>query len=280
MLGYSSIAHSGYVAALLASGSALAPEAVLLYLAAYAPALLIAFCAASLVAENCGIDDLRALVWRQPIAGGALAVALVSLAGLPVSAGFFGKFFLFAGLIQAEAWLLLALSLLGAALGVYVYARFLTAAFRSGPATPLRRAALPETVVLLTGSALILGVGIQPDPLDRRDPRGPAMTATKKSVGLTRVKARHGRSGQIFFVRIRNFFRVEETTMPEIIRRKRESIDRSIASYLAAGGTDEEGMRATLQAAHDDETFAVGDEVICAHGSLTGYSSRSTGPTR
>lgn len=66
--------------------------------------------------------------------------------------------------------------------------------------------------------------------------------------------------------------------MPEITRRKLESVERSLAGYLAAGGTDEHGMRATLQAAHDDETFAVGDEVICTHGSLSGYVVSINGP--
>ncbi len=66
--------------------------------------------------------------------------------------------------------------------------------------------------------------------------------------------------------------------MPEIIRRKRESVERAVEGYLAAGGTDEHGMRAKLQTAHDDDIFAVGDEVICAHGSLTGYVVSINGP--
>jgi NADH-quinone oxidoreductase subunit N len=165
MIGYSSIVHSGYLAALLASGSTAAPEAILFYLAAYAPALILALCAASLVAEDCRIDDLRGLAWRQPLAGGAFALALVSMAGLPVSVGFFGKLFLFGGLIRAEAWILLAVTLVGAALGLYVYARFLTAAFRTGPETPPTPAALPERLVLLAGSAAVAGLGLHPGPL-------------------------------------------------------------------------------------------------------------------
>ncbi|AZL57858.1 preprotein translocase subunit YajC [Tabrizicola piscis] len=57
--------------------------------------------------------------------------------------------------------------------------------------------------------------------------------------------------------------------MPEATIQKRESIERSIAGYLAAGGVNEHSMRLTLAAAHD-EGFAVGDEVICAHGGPTG----------
>lgn len=66
--------------------------------------------------------------------------------------------------------------------------------------------------------------------------------------------------------------------MPDIIRLKRQSIERSLEGYLAAGGTDEQGMRARLETAHDDETFAVGDEVVCGHGSLTGFVVSITGP--
>ena len=59
--------------------------------------------------------------------------------------------------------------------------------------------------------------------------------------------------------------------MPEVKKAKRESIERAVAAYLAAGGTDEAGIRSTLENWHEEESFAVGDEVICAHGSLTGY---------
>jgi hypothetical protein len=59
--------------------------------------------------------------------------------------------------------------------------------------------------------------------------------------------------------------------MPEVQKAKRESIERAVAAYMAAGGTDEQGIRHTLEAWHEEESFAVGDEVICAHGSVTGY---------
>jgi hypothetical protein len=59
--------------------------------------------------------------------------------------------------------------------------------------------------------------------------------------------------------------------MPEVMKAKRESIERAVAAYLAAGGTDEAGIRATLEAWHEEERFEIGDEVICAHGSLAGY---------
>jgi len=59
--------------------------------------------------------------------------------------------------------------------------------------------------------------------------------------------------------------------MPEVKKAKRESIERSVAGYPAVGGTDEHGIRKTLEAKHEEESFTIGDEVICAHGSIAGY---------
>lgn len=66
--------------------------------------------------------------------------------------------------------------------------------------------------------------------------------------------------------------------MADAERLKRESIERSVTEYLAAGGTDEKGIRALLEEGHEDEGFAVGDEVVCAHGSLTGVVVAINGP--
>jgi hypothetical protein len=66
--------------------------------------------------------------------------------------------------------------------------------------------------------------------------------------------------------------------VPEVLKAKRASIERSVAGYIAAGGTDAHGIRSKLEAAHEDETFAVGDEVICAHGSITGVVVAINGP--
>jgi hypothetical protein len=62
----------------------------------------------------------------------------------------------------------------------------------------------------------------------------------------------------------------EESVTVERLIRKHKSIERAVAGYPAAGGTDEPGMRAALEAAHDEESLAVGDEVICARASLIG----------
>ncbi|WP_096785487.1 proton-conducting transporter membrane subunit [Rhodobacter sp. CZR27] len=165
MLGYSSIGHAGYVAAVLGAGAAGAHDAALFYIVVYAPALLAALCVSTLVGPEARIGDLRGLVWQRPLAGWALALALISLAGLPVSAGFFGKYVIFTALIEARAWVLLGLALTGAALGAYYYLRFVAVIFRRlpDPASPALPGAERVLLLLATGATLLLG--IRPDLL-------------------------------------------------------------------------------------------------------------------
>ncbi|MGP3723822.1 proton-conducting transporter transmembrane domain-containing protein [Cereibacter sphaeroides] len=165
MLGYSSVAHAGYIAAALGAGAASAPAAAGFYILAYAPALLAALCVATLLGRETRIGDLRGLVWSRPLAGAALAVALVSLAGLPVSAGFFGKYAIFSALIEARAWLLLALALVGSALGAYYYLRFVALIFRRVEAPALAPLRWSDRTLLTLATGMTLLLGVRPDLL-------------------------------------------------------------------------------------------------------------------
>jgi NADH-quinone oxidoreductase subunit N len=173
MLGYSAVAHSGCLAIILASGAPIAPEAALFYLAAYAPSLLAALCAAAAVGPDPRLEELRAIVWHRPLVGTALALSLVSLAGLPIAAGFLMKVYLFAALVQSHAWVLLGIAVVGSALGFYYYFRFLTVTLSAGPAgrpqdeqrAPLPPFPLPGRAVLIACTILMLLLGVYPGPL-------------------------------------------------------------------------------------------------------------------
>lgn len=165
MLGYSSIAHSGYLAVALASGAASAPVAVLFYIVAYAPALLAALCLAARLGPQTGLEDLRGLVWRNPLAGLALGLALLSMAGLPLAAGFLGKYFIFTALIETGQWALLIAAILGSALGLFYYLRFLAVAFRRAPDQPALPMPPADSLLLVASAALTVGFGLYPQPL-------------------------------------------------------------------------------------------------------------------
>jgi NADH-quinone oxidoreductase subunit N len=129
LMGYSSIAHAGYlllgVAALTASGSA----AVLYYLAGYLFTVLAAFMVVALVMRHLPNEDVSGLAGlnqRSPLLAGTMTVAMVSLAGLPPLAGFFGKFLLLKAVIEQGAtnhayyWLAF-IALAGVVISIYYY---------------------------------------------------------------------------------------------------------------------------------------------------------------
>lgn len=164
MLGYSSIAHSGYLAMALAAGGPLTGQTLLVYLATYAPAVVAAICVAGALGPA-GPEGLRGLVRVSPLAGAALALALLSMAGLPPTAGFLGKVYLFSALAGAEAWALLAVAALGAALAFVYYLRFTVAACASGKAPPARPLSAAERATLAGALVLMLAPGLYPEPL-------------------------------------------------------------------------------------------------------------------
>lgn len=164
VIGFSSVAHSGYLAAMLACGIAAAPAALLFYIAAYVPALIAALLVAASLGEAATITSLRGLAWRSPLAGGALALALASLAGLPVAAGFLAKLFLVGALVGAEAWPLLAAVVIGSGLGLFVYFRYFVALFaRDGAAAATPQ--VPARAVMAACTAALLVFGFYPGPL-------------------------------------------------------------------------------------------------------------------
>ncbi|WP_250459940.1 NADH-quinone oxidoreductase subunit N [Microbulbifer litoralis] len=147
LLAYSSIAHLGYlIVALLIGGSAFGTEAVIYYLVAYMITTLGAFAVVGLIADGAveltpggsrpladsGSDPFhrdyyRGLFWRSPWLACCLAAMLLSLAGIPLTIGFIGKFYIFAAGVQGQLWLLLAAVVVGSALGLFYYLRLLLA---------------------------------------------------------------------------------------------------------------------------------------------------------
>jgi NADH-quinone oxidoreductase subunit N len=141
LLAYSSIAHFGYLLVAFLAGGALAAEAVTMYLVAYFITTLGAFGIVTVLSDNDGeaesIDQYRGLFWSHPWLSGTFMLMLLSLAGIPVTAGFIGKFYAVAAGVSAHLWTLVILLVLNSVVGVYYYLRLIVAMFDS----PLRSAA-------------------------------------------------------------------------------------------------------------------------------------------
>lgn len=177
LLGYSTIAQSGTmlvgVAATLAHGRefTLAAFSVLFYLSAYAFTNLGAFFTVSAVTARTGRDDLASLagLWRRaPVLALGLALCLMSLTGLPPTAGFFGKFFIFQAAIDAKLTWLVVIGVLNTAISAFYYLRVVRAIFvdeETAGATSAEMANLPVRFAVGLAALGVLAFGIVPAPL-------------------------------------------------------------------------------------------------------------------
>jgi NADH-quinone oxidoreductase subunit N len=175
ILAYSSIAHLGYLlVAFLASGER-ALMAVAFYLAAYFVTTLGAFGVVTVlssgVKEAERIADYRGLFWRQPWLAGLLTAALLSLAGVPLTAGFIGKFYLVLAGIDATLWNLVFVLVVSSAIGLFYYLRIVVALYMepvaSAPAIQRPSLSFSGGAALAIVTVLLIGLGIYPDALIR-----------------------------------------------------------------------------------------------------------------
>ncbi len=169
LLAYSAVAHAGYTLLGLIAGGAAGFSATLFYTTIYAFTILGAFGVVGCVQRTTGGDHFEhfaGLAARSPVLAGAMAIFMLSLAGLPPLAGFFGKFYLFsaafgAGERHALLWLV-ALALLGSLVSLYYYLMVLKAIFLDPApvASPaIAPGNLPKIILgLLAATTLFLGI--------------------------------------------------------------------------------------------------------------------------
>ena len=133
LLAYSSIAHFGYLLVALLAGGPFATEAVTFYLIAYVTMTLGAFgvvtARSTPLRDADAFEDYRGLFWSRPWLAVTFILSLLSLAGIPITAGFFGKFYAIAAGVQADLWLLVLLLIANSAIGVYYYLRLIVTMF-------------------------------------------------------------------------------------------------------------------------------------------------------
>ena len=127
MLAYSSVAHAGFILIGLAAGNALGRQGAMFYLASYAAMIVGAFAVVMFVSvtgeQDLDIADYRGLARRRPVLGAALALFLLSLAGIPPTAGFIGKITVFSAALQAGDVWLVVLAVLASVVAAFFYLR-------------------------------------------------------------------------------------------------------------------------------------------------------------
>ena len=177
ILGYSSIAHFGYLLIALISTSYASLGSISLYVVTYVLTTIGAFGAVALmsspynnVSEAESLADYRGLFWRRPVLTAVLTVMMLSLAGIPLTAGFIGKFLVIMAAVTTQHWFLAAMIIVGSGIGLYYYLRVMVVMYMTPPDNP-RMDAVDHWgqkvggIMVLAAAALVLIIGVYPDPV-------------------------------------------------------------------------------------------------------------------
>jgi NADH-quinone oxidoreductase subunit N len=173
ILAYSSIAHIGYILTAYLAGGPLAVTAVTFYLIAYFVTSLGAFGIVAVLSgpqcETEHLDDYRGLFWRRPWLAGVFTAMLLSLAGIPLTVGFIGKFYLVLAGVGSALWTLVIILVVTSTIGLYYYLRITIAMFVHQPDTknagPPPHLSLPGTLTLAALTVLLVWLGVVPAPV-------------------------------------------------------------------------------------------------------------------
>ncbi len=174
ILAYSSIAHLGYLLVAFQAGGKLAVTAVTYYLVSYFLTTVGAFGIVTVLsgrgreAEN--IEDYRGLAWQRPWISGVFTMTLLSLAGMPLTAGFVGKFYIASAAVGSFLWLQVIVLAVSSAIGLFYYLRIINVMYSGhlrgerahGPVPSLSIAA---GLTLAFVTALLILLGLYPSPL-------------------------------------------------------------------------------------------------------------------
>jgi NADH-quinone oxidoreductase subunit N len=164
LLAYSSIAAAGYIMIGLASGTDLGASGLIFFLLSYAFTNLGAFIAVIAISEQIGSDDIAdyaGLARRAPLLAFTLTFCLVSLLGIPPTAGFVAKFYLFAGAVQQGILWLAVIGVINSAISAYYYIKVVRAMYLLEPKTPAPvKVSAPVALALLASVAGVLLVFI------------------------------------------------------------------------------------------------------------------------
>lgn len=166
MLAYSSVAHAGYMLLALIAGNIYSNSSILFYTLAYSIASIGTFCILRIVVGakgNDSIDSFNGLGKSNPLLAFVMTVVLLSLAGIPPTAGFFAKYYIFTAAFQSGFTSLVLIAIIASLIGVYYYFRIIIAMFfKEGSTTIIPVQSNHKLVLILVAIATIV-LGLAPD---------------------------------------------------------------------------------------------------------------------
>lgn len=171
ILAYSSIAHLGYLVVAFEAGGTFGQSAAAFYLVAYFATMLGAFGIVTVLSKPGGdagdLEDFAGLFWRRPMLGGIFTLMLLSLASIPLTAGFIGEFYLVAAGASVSRWTLVIILVATSAVGLFYYLRIIVALYTHRPEASEAHRFMPQSFVWTLGalSAAVVFFGCYPGPL-------------------------------------------------------------------------------------------------------------------
>jgi len=177
LFAYSSIAHLGYLLVVIIAAASvsnsLSVESTSFYMLTYFVMSLAGFAVISAISDSTieldTLADFRGLFWRNKSLSAVLITVLLSLAGIPLTAGFIGKFYIFSTGVEGELWFLLTMLIIGSAIGLYYYLRLIYTMLQNADISGEDRAAAAMPVgvhaVMLAMTAAIIYLGVYPTPM-------------------------------------------------------------------------------------------------------------------
>jgi NADH-quinone oxidoreductase subunit N len=173
ILAYSSIAHMGYILVAFLAGGKLGIEAVSFYMVAYFLTNIGAFGVIAILSDQDRdaelLEDYQGLFWRHPIIATVFTAMLLSLAGIPLTAGFVGKFYLIASGANSQLWWLVIVLAASSVIGLYYYIKIIAVMFDKAKVkddlTLRPRLYLINLITLSVLSILMIFYGIYPQGL-------------------------------------------------------------------------------------------------------------------
>lgn len=174
ILAYSSIAHLGYLLVAFLSGGATGAAAVTYYLVAYFVTMLCAFGVVTVLSGNEreaeAMTDYQGLFWRRPWVAFVFASSLLSLAGIPLTAGFIAKFYIITAGVGSALWWLVVILVVNSAIGLFYYLRIVVAMYKDGSREghfAFPSLSVTGTIALVALTMLLFWLGVYPVALIR-----------------------------------------------------------------------------------------------------------------
>ncbi|MBL7872541.1 MAG: NADH-quinone oxidoreductase subunit N [Cyclobacteriaceae bacterium] len=175
LLAYSSISHLGYILVAFIAGGQLGLEAVSFYLVAYFITTVGAFGILTYLSDKDRdaelLVDFKGLFWRRPWTATSFSAMLLSLAGIPLTAGFVGKFYIVAAGVSSSTWLLVTMLIVNSAIGLFYYIRIIAIMCEKEHIEVQTQVELTPSIYLISGFSVavltiaLLWVGVFPDEL-------------------------------------------------------------------------------------------------------------------